>query len=165
MGLYILCIGCKIERQYSWTTQVGTPITCRNLYWKHNISCRIRISGSKPRNRSRLTSISCGFWWWIFHSSIHEGRHNKPKLYIYFATQITYRCTREYWTQGYLVHSISWERSQRNPKSRDEHHSREYQVVTVCSTRIRRSGHQGSVCLWSDQTSSLKGILKHIKFK
>ena len=41
---------------------------------------RISSSGYKPSNWSCLTSVSCGVWWWIFHSSIHEGRHNTPKF-------------------------------------------------------------------------------------
>ena len=42
-----------------------TPLTCRDLSWSLTTSWRISIPGSKPRNWSYLTSISCGVWWWL----------------------------------------------------------------------------------------------------
>ena len=61
MGLYSLCIGRKISSQYIQTAQVVTPFTCSDISWSLTISCRISSSGSRPRNWSCLTSISCGF--------------------------------------------------------------------------------------------------------
>ena len=81
MGLSILCLWFKITRQYIWTNQVGTPLTRRDIYWSLAISWRIGSSGSKPRNLSCINSISCDVWWWIFRSSIHEGRHNTPNIW------------------------------------------------------------------------------------
>ena len=95
MGLSILFLGFKIANKYSYTTQVGTPIKCRGVSWSLTISCRISSYGSISRNWSCLTSTSCGFWWWIFHISTHEGRHNIPKLDRSCVTQITKRCNRK----------------------------------------------------------------------
>ena len=78
MVLSNICIGRKTTRQNIWTIQVGTPLMCRDISWSLTISFRISSSGSKPSNWSCLTSIWCGVWWWIFCSSIHEVRHNKP---------------------------------------------------------------------------------------
>ena len=61
MGLSNLWIGCNTSRRPSWTTQVGTPITCRYLYLSLTISCRISSSGSKPTSWSCLTSIHVVF--------------------------------------------------------------------------------------------------------
>ena len=105
--MYSLCLWWNITRQDTWVAQVGTPLTCRYLSWSHNISCRISSSVCKPIKWSCLTSIPYSVWWWVFHISIHEGRHNNPKLDIFCSTQIIESCTREYWTEGYLVHSIS----------------------------------------------------------
>ena len=165
MVLSILCPGCKITRHYSWTNQVGTPLMCRYLSWSLAILCRISSSGYKSINWSCLTSISYGVWWWFFHSSIHEGSHNTPKLDRSFATQIIKWCTREYWPWGYLVQSRSWGISQRNPNLLAKRGSRECHVISVLTTRTRRSVQKGSVCLWSDRTSSFWGGSTQLKFK
>ena len=94
IGLYSLCLRCKVARQYIWNSQVITPLTCRNIYWTLTISWSISSPGSKPSKWSCLTSISCGVWWWIFHSYIHERRHNTPKLDRSCATQLTNWWTR-----------------------------------------------------------------------
>ena len=80
MGLSSLCLGCNNVKQNIWNNQVRTPLTCSDLSWSLTISCRIIRYGSKPRNWSCLTSISYSVRWWIFHCSIHKGRHNTPKL-------------------------------------------------------------------------------------
>ena len=90
------------------------------------ISCRTSRYGSKTKKWPRLTSILCGFWWLIFHSSIHERRQNIPKLERSCKTQLIKRCNREYWPQGHLVYSISWIISERNSKSQSERRPREY---------------------------------------
>ena len=79
MWLSNLCLGWKNTRQPSWITQVGTLITCRNLYWLLTISGRISRSGYKSRKLSFLTSIPCGVLQWFLHSSIYEGRCNTPQ--------------------------------------------------------------------------------------
>ena len=43
-----------------------TALVCRNIFLTLNVSCRISSPGSKPKNWSCLTSISCGVWWWIY---------------------------------------------------------------------------------------------------
>ena len=134
VGLSSLGLGCKIARQYIWTIQVENPLTFRDLPWSLTIQCRIISSGSKPSNWSCLTSISCGFWWWIYHSSIHEVRHNIHKLDRSCATHITKLCTREYLPQGYLVHSRSLIMYQQNPKLISEHWSIEWNVIAVRTT-------------------------------
>ena len=76
MRMYSLCIGYNITRQYSWTNQVWTPLTCRYLSCSLNISCSISTPGSKISHGSCVAWIICGIWWWFFHSTIHEGSHN-----------------------------------------------------------------------------------------
>ena len=146
-----LCLGCNISRQYIWTTQGVTPLMRKDLSWSLNISCRISSPGSKTRNWSCLNSVSCGVSWWIFHISIHEGRHNTTKLGISCATHLTKWCTREYWTQGYLVNYRSWGISHPNSNSCAKSHT-------------KKSGKQGSVSLWINKNSSFRGSSKHIKF-
>ena len=50
MGLYSLFLRYNIVSQYSYTTQVATLLTCRDISLTLTISCRIITSGSKPRN-------------------------------------------------------------------------------------------------------------------
>ena len=92
--MYSLWLRLKIAGQYIWTDQVGTLIMLRDLYLALTISCRISSSGTKTRNWLCLTSILCGIWWRILRSSIHEGRHNTPKLERFCATNLTKWCTR-----------------------------------------------------------------------
>ena len=80
MGLSSLCLVCKIKIKHRCTTQVVTPLTYSSLSWSLTISCKVSISGSKFSNWLYLTSISCCFWWWIFHSSINKGRHKNPQI-------------------------------------------------------------------------------------
>ena len=58
MGMASLCLGWKIVRQHSCTTQVGTPTMFRDISWSLKISCRISISASQSSNWSYLTYIS-----------------------------------------------------------------------------------------------------------
>ena len=120
MGMSSLYLRCKITSKYIWNTQVGTPLTCRDLSRTLTISWRISSSGPKPRNWSCITSISYGFWWLVLNSSIHEGSQNTSKLDRSFTTQFTKWCTREYQPQGYLVHYRYWEIPQRNSNSHAE---------------------------------------------
>ena len=138
MGLSSLCLGCRISRQYFWTNQVGTLLTCIDLSWSLTISCRISSSGSKPSNWSWITSILCGVWWWIFHSYKHEGRQNTPKLDISCAAQIIKWCTREYWPQGKLIHSRSWGSSQWNPNARTEGCTKNTKNVIILSQFVQQ---------------------------
>ena len=57
IGLFSLCLGWSIERKHRCTTQLSTPIPCRDLSWSLTISCRISSSGSKPIKWSCITSI------------------------------------------------------------------------------------------------------------
>ena len=94
MCLSSLCLGYIIERQNSYDNQVGTPIMFRYLSLFLAISYRISSYGSKLSNWLWLTSISCGVWWWIFYSLMHERRHNNSKLDRSCSTYLKKRCTR-----------------------------------------------------------------------